>query len=241
MSPRQDFRFTTAGEKRAFTRTLFDRIAPRYELLNVIMSMGRVGAWRRAAAAAAQAPPGGQVLDVATGTGGLAAALARRWPAARVVGVDFSPQMLRTGRARFARASMRWVGGDALRLPFPAGAFDAVVNGFMLRNVVDVEAALAEQARVVRPGGHVVCLEMTWPRHPLFRPLFRLYFYGLTPWLGGLLTGYGEAYRYLPHSVEAFCSPEELAATMERVGLHDVRYRRMMMGTVTLHVGERPG
>jgi demethylmenaquinone methyltransferase/2-methoxy-6-polyprenyl-1,4-benzoquinol methylase len=114
-----------------------------------------------------------------------------------------------------------------------------VLNSFMLRNVTDVAATLAEQARVVRSGGRVVCLEMTWPRQPLFRPFFRLYFAGLVPLLGWLLTGYRQAYQYLPHSVEVFMSPDELAATMERVGLSHVRCRLLMLGTVTLHVGGR--
>ncbi|RME38211.1 MAG: methyltransferase domain-containing protein, partial [Thermoflexia bacterium] len=144
--------------------------------------------------------------------------------------------MLVLGRARLGR-EVRWVEGDALRLPFPDGFFDAVVSAFLLRNVVNVRAALVEQTRVVRPGGRVVCLEMTWPRHPLFRPLFHLYFGGLAPLLGWLLTGCLDEYRYLPRSVRAFLSPEELASLMEDVGLREVRYRLLMLGTVTLHVG----
>ncbi len=234
--------FTSAEEKRAFTRALFARLAPRYELVNQVMSLGRVESWRRLAAAQARVPPGGWVLDVAAGEGGLSRALLRQWPGIRVVGVDFSPQMIREGRAQSDGRPILWTEGDALRLPFPDNVFDAVVNGFMLRNVVSVEGALAEMVRVVRPGGRVVCLEMSWPRRSPFEPFFQLYFAGLVPWLGRLLTGYAEAYRYLPRSVEAFLSPEELAATMMQVGLGDVRFRRLMMGTVTLHVGVRvPG
>lgn len=233
--------FTSAEEKRAFTRNLFARLAPRYEMVNQVLSLGRVGAWRRAAAAEAGVASGGWVLDVAAGEGGLSRALARRWPEARIVGVDFTPQMIHTGRARADGKAVHWAEGDALKLPFPAGLFDAVVNGFMLRNVADVEAALGEMTRVVRPGGRVICLEMTWPRNRFFRPFFHLYFAGLAPLLGRLLTGYKEAYQYLPQSVMAFLSPEELAAKMERVGLSHVRYRLLMMGTVALHVGEREG
>jgi demethylmenaquinone methyltransferase/2-methoxy-6-polyprenyl-1,4-benzoquinol methylase len=145
--------------------------------------------------------------------------------------------MVETGREWSNGRPIFWAEGDALHLPFSENSFDAVLNGFMLRNVVDVRATLAEQTRVVRPGGRVVCLEMTWPRSPLFRPLFRLYFAGIVPIVGRLLTGYREAYRYLPHSVEVFMSPDELASTMEQVGLTQVRYRSMMMKTVTLHVG----
>lgn len=230
--------FTSAEEKRTFTRDLFSRLAPRYELLNVLMSLGQVEGWRRAAAEAAQIPPGGWALDVAAGEGGLTRALVARWPEARVVAVDFTPQMVRLGRTRTGRR-VHWAEGDALRLPFPDGTFDAVVNAFMLRNVVDVEGALAEQARVVRPGGRVVCLEMTWPRSRWFRPLFRLYFFGWVPLLGGLLTGQRDAYQYLPRSVHEFLPPEGVAATMERVGLGQVQYRLMGMGTVALYVGRR--
>jgi len=230
--------FTSAEEKRAFTRDLFSRLAPRYELLNALMSLGQVERWRRAAAKAARIPPGGRALDVAAGEGGLTRALVARWSEARVVAVDFTHQMVRLGRARTKRR-VHWAEGDALRLPFPDATFDAVVNAFMLRNVVDVEGALAEQVRVVRPGGRVVCLEMTWPRSRWFRPLFRLYFFGWVPLLGGLLTGQRDAYRYLPRSVHEFLPPEGVAATMERVGLGQVQYRLMGMGTVALYVGKR--
>ncbi len=229
--------FASAEEKRAYTRDLFARIAPRYELLNQVMSLGQVESWRQAAAEEARVPPGGWVLDVATGEGGLARAILQRWPGVHAVGVDFNRKMLTMGRTHSAGWPIRWTEGDALRLPFPDDFFDAAVNAFMLRNVTDVRATLAEQARVVRPGGRVVCLEMTWPRHPLFRPLFHLYFGGIVPLLGWLLTGYLDAYRYLPRSVQAFLPPEGLAAVMERVGLQQVRYRLLMMGTITLHVG----
>ncbi len=230
--------FASAEEKRAFTRDLFSRLASRYELLNLLISLGQVRGWRRAAADAARVPPGGWALDVAAGEGGLTRALVARWPQARVAAVDFTPRMVRLGRAR-TDGRVRWAEGDALRLPFPDATFDAVVNGFVLRNVVDVEAMLAELVRVVRPGGRVVCLEMTWPRSRWFRPLFYLYFFGWVPLLGALLTGQRDAYRYLPRSVHGFLPPEGVAAAMERVGLRNVRYRLMGVGTVALYVGER--
>ena len=231
--------FGSAEEKRAFTRDLFGRLAPRYELVNVLLSVGQVRSWRRAAAGEAVIPPGGWALDVAAGEGGLSAALLERWPGARVVAVDFTPEMLRVGRARLDGHAVGWAEGDALRLPFPDATFDAVVNAFMLRNVVDVRATLAEQTRVIRPGGRVVCLEMTWPRQPLLGLLFHAYFFGWAPVLGWLVTGQRDAYRYLPRSVRDFVSPEEVAATMRSVGLRRVRYRLMGLGTVALYVGER--
>lgn len=231
--------FSSPEEKRAYTHDLFARIAPRYERVNQVMSLGQVERWRRAAAEEAVVVPGGWVLDVATGEGQVARVLLRRWPGAKVVGVDFTPQMLRLGRQQLAGWPIYWAEGDALRLPFPDGFFDAVVNAFMLRNVTDLRATLAEQTRVVRPGGRVVCLEMTWPRRWWFQPLFRFYFGVVAPVMGFLLTGYLDEYRYLPRSVQLFMSPEELAATMREVGLTSVRYRFLMMGTVTLHMGVR--
>lgn len=232
--------FPSPDEKRRYTHRLFGRIAPRYELMNQVLSLGQVDRWRKEAAAAVALPNGGWVLDVATGEGAIARALLRRWPGARVVGLDFVRPMLVLGRSH-SPPQIRWVEGDALRLPFPDGFFEAAISAFALRNVVDVRATLREQARVVRPGGRVVCLEMTWPRNPLFRPLFHLYFAGLAPLLGWLITGHLDEYRYLPRSVRAFLSPEELAALMEDVGLRDVRYRLLMLGTVTLHVGRVSG
>lgn len=230
--------FSSPEEKRRYTHRLFDRIASHYERMNQVLSLGQVNRWRRQAAIETAVPNGGWVLDVATGEGAIARALLRQWPGVRVVGLDFVRPMLVLGRARLG-SEVRWVEGDALRLPFPDGFFDAAVSAFALRNVVDIRTTLKEQARVVRPGGRVVCLEMTWPRHPLFRPIFHLYFGGVVPLLGWLLTGYLDEYRYLPRSVQASLSPEELAALMEDVGLREVRYRLLMLGTVTLHVGTR--
>lgn len=232
--------FASREEKRTYTRDLFNRLAPRYELVNVLLSVGQVHFWRRAAAEEANLPPGGgRVLDVAAGEGGLSRALLARWPDARVVAVDFTPEMLRVGRARLNGCRVGWTEGDALRLPFPDATFDAVVNGFMLRNVVDVRETLAEQTRVVRPGGRVVCLEMTWPRHPLFAALFHAYFFWWAPVLGWLVTGQRDAYQYLPRSVKGFMSPDDVADTMRSVGLRRVRYRLLGLGTVALYVGER--
>jgi demethylmenaquinone methyltransferase/2-methoxy-6-polyprenyl-1,4-benzoquinol methylase len=229
--------FSSPSEKRAFTRRLFTDLAPRYEMVNQVMSLGQVEGWRRYAAAQALVPSGGRVLDVAAGEGGLTRAVANRWPTARIIGVDFTSEMVRLGRARTNCHKMGWIEGDALSLPFPDAHFDAVVNGFMLRNVVDVEATLAEQTRVVRPGGRVVCLEMTWPKNPLFRPIFRIYFGGLVPLVGWLLTGRMYAYRYLPRSVEEFLNPDELTKVMEGVGLCMIEYRLLNFGTVAVHVG----
>jgi len=217
----------------------FANVARRYDLLNHLMSLGRDRSWRELAAEAVTLPAGGRVLDVGAGTGDMTLALLRRWPGRRVVSIDPTVEMMRIGRRKPDADRARWMQGDGLRLPLPDTYFDGVVSAFVLRNVSDVEGVLVEQRRVVRPGGRVVCLEMTWPRTLGFRTLFKLYFSDLMPHITGTLSGQHAAYRYLPWSVHRFMAPEELKATMERVGLRNVRYRMLMLGTVALHVGER--
>jgi demethylmenaquinone methyltransferase/2-methoxy-6-polyprenyl-1,4-benzoquinol methylase len=203
------------------------------------MSLGCDRRWREIAARVIDLPAGGRVLDVGVGTGDMALALLRRQPEAIIVGVEPMATMMQVGQGKVGAEKIHWTQGDGLRLPFPDGFFDAVVSAFLLRNVGDVPGALAEQCRVVRPGGRVACLEMTWPRTPGFRQLFGFYFSKLAPPIMGLLSGNLAAYRFLPQSVQRFLDPEELQAVMERAGLRDVRYRMLMLGTVALHVGER--
>ena len=236
--------------KADFVRAMFARIARRYDFMNRLMTLGRDQAWRRYVARQASLPQGGLrpeaqpeglALDVATGTADLALALTRHYPHGRVVGVDFCPEMIELGRAKVAAAGqtprVRFVIGDALQLPFADGCFDAVTSAFALRNVADVPRAFAEMGRVVKAGGRVVNLEIARPTLPLFRQLFRFYFYRLVPLLGRALAGQGDAYHYLPHSLTHFLSPEELKAVMERVGLSQVWYRRLILGTVAVQVG----
>jgi demethylmenaquinone methyltransferase/2-methoxy-6-polyprenyl-1,4-benzoquinol methylase len=228
-------------EKRVYVREMFSRISRRYDLMNRLMSLGRDQSWRRFAARQARIPPGGWVLDVATGTGDLAQAVLEVEPTARVVGVDFAMPMLDMARAkRNSRPAQAFelAGGDALKLPFPDATFDACLSGFVMRNVVDVAQAFAEQRRVVRPGGRVVCLEAVRPSTPLFREFFEFYFGRLVPLIGGLISE-GDAYAYLPASVFGFFSPSELAGVMQEVGLRNVRYWKLALGTVTVHEGTR--
>jgi demethylmenaquinone methyltransferase/2-methoxy-6-polyprenyl-1,4-benzoquinol methylase len=180
-------------------------------------------------------------LDVATGTGDLALEVLRRRPGSRVVGLDFVPEMLSLAQVKAAAQNSvpALTAADALRIPFPDASFDAVVTGFALRNVTDIPAAFAEMARVTRPGGRVACLEIAKPQQPLFRRLFALYFYRFVPLIGGIVTGQPSAYTYLPHSLTAFLTPPELAEVMRQTGWRDVRYRRLMLGTVAVHAGVR--
>ena len=228
-------------EKRRYVHGMFGRIVARYDLMNALMTGGRDRDWRRLTARAAGAAPGCLALDVATGTGELALALARA--GCRTVGLDFSPAMLAAAVPKSAAlpADLRpiYLAGDALALPFPDGAFDCVTTGFAMRNVTSVPAALAEMRRVLRDGGKLACLELTPPRGRVFPALFRLYFGRFVPLLGGLVSGEGDAYAYLPASLVGFPTAEELARLMYAAGFRRVAFRRLALGTVALHVGER--
>jgi demethylmenaquinone methyltransferase/2-methoxy-6-polyprenyl-1,4-benzoquinol methylase len=228
-------------DKATYVRDMFGRIARRYDLLNRVMTLGRDRAWRREAVRRAAVPPGGRALDVACGTGDLALELRQQVAGARVVGVDFTREMLARASTRGQGAGISWVLADAMRLPFADDSFDATVSAFALRNVTSIPAAFAEMLRVVRPGGRVANLEIAQPRLPLFRRLFALYFYRLVPWIGGLVSGQRAAYTYLPHSLSTFLSPPEIAEVMCQAGWADVRFWPRMLGTVALHLGHRLG
>lgn len=221
---------------------MFARIARRYDLMNTVMTGGRHRAWRRLAVRQGR-PAGGRALDVCCGTGDFALELARHGAAA-VVGVDFGREMLAlaAGKAQAAGLSDRvqWQLADALEMPFPDGAFICATSGFSLRNVDDVGRALREMARVVAPGGRVAVLELTPVRSRLFGPVFRAYFRGVVPLVGGLVVGDRGAYTYLPDSVLAFPTADALADLMRQAGLVDVRYRLLALGTVALHLGVKP-
>jgi demethylmenaquinone methyltransferase/2-methoxy-6-polyprenyl-1,4-benzoquinol methylase len=209
--------------------------------MNTLMTGGLDESWRRHAVRAARPPRAGRALDVGTGTAKLALALARAMPAGRVVGVDVAGPMLRHARQAAehdpASGRLELALADALALPFADASFDCATTAFMVRNVADVRAAFAELRRVVRPGGRIVCLELTLPRIPFWRSLFALYFGRAVPLVGRLVAGDPGAYSYLPKSVAAFLRPERLAAEMAEAGLRQIRWRRLGLGTVTLHVG----
>ncbi|MHB8837276.1 MAG: class I SAM-dependent methyltransferase [Candidatus Methylomirabilia bacterium] len=231
---------TRAAAASTDVRAMFDRIAGRYQLMNALMTFGRDRAWRRAVVLAAALPPGGRLLDLASGTGDIALEALRQNAGARVTGADFSLEMMRVGRQRPGGERIAWCAADALFLPFADACFDAVTSGYLLRNVADRVGAFREQARVVRPGGRVVCLDTSPPPATLLRPLVRLYLRRTIPLLGSLIAGERSAYAYLSASTEGFKTPEELAATMREAGLVEVRYQRFMAGTIAVHVGTRP-
>jgi len=211
---------------------MFDRIAPVYDAMNRVMTVGLDQRWRRATVRAA-VHEGDHVLDACCGTGDLAVA-AWKAGAGHVVGLDFSERMLE--RARRKAPELEWVQGDVLALPFEDASFDAAVVGFGIRNVEDLEAGLRELRRVLRPGGRLGILEITTPRGWL-APFYRLWFDRIVPLLGRLLPG-GDAYTYLPASVRRFPGPEELAELLGSCGFEAVQFRLFAGGIVALHVGE---
>jgi demethylmenaquinone methyltransferase / 2-methoxy-6-polyprenyl-1,4-benzoquinol methylase len=215
----------------AEVRTMFDRIAPVYDLMNRVMTVGLDVRWRRITARTV-VRPGDRVLDACCGTGDLAVA-ADRAGAAKVTGLDFAPRMLE--RARRKAPAIEWVEGDLLALPFEDASFDAATVGFGIRNVADLDGALAELRRVLAPGGRIGILEITTPSG-LLAPFYRVWFDRVVPLLGKLFRG-GAAYSYLPASVRRFPGPDDLAGRMRGHGLAGVDYRLFAGGIVALHIG----
>jgi demethylmenaquinone methyltransferase/2-methoxy-6-polyprenyl-1,4-benzoquinol methylase len=217
---------------------MFDRIAGLYDRMNSVMTAGLHHSWRRRAVDLAAVGPGDRVLDVATGTGDLALELALRVaPGGSVVGADFSEKMLELARAKAGGGELvRFEAANALALPYPDDSFDAATVGFGARNFSDLRLGLSEMARVVRPGGRVVVLEITAPTRPPLSSFFSFWFDGLVPALGRL-AGDSAAYSYLPSSVRRFPGPAELAAVMWDVGLREIRYVLTAGGIIALHVG----
>jgi len=209
---------------------MFDRIAPVYDVMNRVMTVGLDQRWRRATVAAV-VERGDRVLDAACGTGDLAVIAAKA--GGQVTGLDFSERMLE--RARGKSAEVEWVQGDAQQLPFEDASFDAATVGFGVRNLEDLERGLAELRRILRPGGRLAILEITRPRG-LLAPFYRLWFDGFVPLLGKVLPG-GSAYTYLPASVRRFPGPDELAGLLRGAGFDDVRWRTFAGGIVALHIG----
>jgi demethylmenaquinone methyltransferase / 2-methoxy-6-polyprenyl-1,4-benzoquinol methylase len=216
-------------------QAMFDRIAGVYDVMNSVMTAGLHHRWRERAADLARVGPGKRALDVATGTGDLAVALAAR--GAEVVGADFSDGMLE--RARAKAPGIRFEHADALDLPYEDGSFDAATVGFGARNFGDLERGLAEMVRVVRPGGRVVILEITTPTRPPLSTFFSLWFDRVVPLLGRLAAD-PEAYEYLPRSVKRFPGPAALAGQLRAAGLEDVRWILTAGGIIALHHGTRP-
>ena len=211
---------------------MFDRIAGVYDLMNQVMTVGLHHKWRRRAADLAGAGPGREILDVATGTGDLAIEMAGR--GAKVIGSDFSEEMLLQARSK--NPGIDWEWANALELPYADDRFDAATVGFGARNFSDLPRGIQEMARVVKPGGKVVVLEITTPTKPPLSTFFSVWFDKVVPAMGKV-AGDSDAYEYLPNSVKRFPAPDGLAAVMDGAGLRDIRWILTAGGIIALHVG----
>jgi demethylmenaquinone methyltransferase/2-methoxy-6-polyprenyl-1,4-benzoquinol methylase len=229
----------SADERPVFVNRMFARIAPTYDLMNRLMTFGQDQGWRRKLLEACALPPQGTLLDIGTGTGDIAYAALQQYPGITAVGSDFTYEMMAAGVGKTPGLYLPFVQGDTFALPFPDDTFDAVVSGFMVRNVVDRVGAFREMARVTKPGGRVACLEIAPPTNALLEPFFRFYFFRVVPLIGGLISGDSKAYSYLPHSTVEFPPPDALARLMEQAGLSNVVYREYMIKTVAIHAGTK--
>ena len=235
--------YDDSGSKKEQVRSMFDGIAARYDLLNHLLSMDIDRLWRRRAVRQAAAVAPRRILDVATGTGDLAIALARAFPEAQVTGVDLSAGMLAAARGKIASRGLSeriaLAQGDAEHQAWEDGTFDAVTVAFGVRNFGDPERGLRELARVLRPGGRLVVLEFSRPRNRLFRALFECYSRRVLPRIGGLVSRDRRAYEYLPASVAAFPPPAEFLAMLRGAGLHDCAARSQTFGIAQIYTASR--
>jgi demethylmenaquinone methyltransferase/2-methoxy-6-polyprenyl-1,4-benzoquinol methylase len=233
-----------SAEKRAYVRRIFSEIAPRYDLLNHVLSLNIDKRWRRRAVAALRwdRDPSGVYVDLCAGTMDVANELAGKPTFSGIVlGTDFAEPMLRAGREKIASRPILPVVADAVALPLRSGIASGAIVAFGARNLADLDAGLAEAFRVIREGATFVILEFSIPRVPLLRALYRFYFHRVLPALGRLVSRHPTAYRYLPESVDNFPSEDELARRMTRAGFANVRVNRLSFGIASIHAGERRG
>lgn len=236
----------TEAEAGSKVREMFTRIAPRYDFLNHLLSLQLDRLWRARAANLLKPVsdlPGAVALDLCCGTGDLSLALSRAG-SARIIGVDFAHTMLVRAQQKTAShpgsaQRFSFLEADALRLPFPDSSFDLVATAFGFRNLANYEAGLHEIRRVLKPGGTIAILEFTEPPQNLFGALYRWYFFGILPRIGGLISGDRSAYTYLPQSVSRFFHPRELAALIKNCGYESVQFRAWTFGTLALHTAQR--
>ncbi len=227
-------------EKPRYVRRMFAQIADRYDLLNRLISLGQDDRWRRLTLQALQLQGHERLLDLGGGTGALSREALRMHPGLQVITADLTYEMLAVGKAQLVDLPITWLTADALRLPFPDDAFDALASGFLLRNVADLDVALREQFRVLRAGGRWVALDTSRPPENWLSPLMRLHLRVVIPWLGKAVARNGMAYRYLQASTEHFLAPEEMVAHLQAAGFREVGYRRLMFGAIAIYWGRKP-
>lgn len=229
-------------ERSDYVQDMFGRIATRYNRMNRIMTFGQDMRWRRFVVQQAQLPTNGSLLDLATGTGDIAFEAAQAHPNAEVIGADFALPMMQVGRREPRGNTIEWAAADALQLPFPNERFDAVVSGYLVRNVIDIPQTLQEQMRILKPGGRIVTLDTSPPPDNLLKPFIKIHLDYVIPVLGRMIGGQAaaDAYTYLPESTQAFKTPQELVALLEKAGYVNVGYKTFMFGTMAVHWGEKP-
>lgn len=242
----------TGVERAHYVQKMFGQIAPHYDLMNRLMTVGQDTRWRQTVIRRAALPPDGWLLDLGAGTGDLAYLARQEFPGLHTIAADFTLGMMQVGKKRISNGSflsasdppastgLSWSGADASQLPFPNHRFDAIVSGFLLRNVVDLPRSLNEQHRVLKPGGRLVALDTSPPPRSPLAPLLRFHLHTVIPSLGKLITGQEDAYRYLPDSTENFLEPEQMAVRLEKAGFIRVGFERRMFGTIAIYWGIKP-
>jgi ubiquinone/menaquinone biosynthesis methyltransferases len=226
----------TVQERATYVQNMFRRIAERYDLMNRLMTGFQDVRWRRQVIQLARLTNNASLLDLGTGTGDLAREAVLQFPQARVTAADFTLEMMRVGQKT---SPLNFSTADALRLPFNNASFDAVISGFLMRNVIDLQKGIEEQFRVLKEGGRIVFLDTTRPKKNILSPLIWIHMHIIIPALGGLLTGVSEAYRYLPETTEGFITAEEMVSRMTSAGFKQIGFKRLMFGTIAIHWGEK--
>jgi len=226
----------TGNERAKYVQNMFTRIARRYDIMNRLMTGGQDIRWRKQVIQLALLDSNASLLDLGTGTGDLARDALSQFPKAKIIAADFTLEMMRVGQKT---SPLNFSTADALRLPFRDSSFDAVVSGFLMRNVIDLNQALKEQYRVLEKGGRVVILDTTRPRKNILSPFIWFHMHFVIPTIGGLLTGSRDAYRYLPETTEGFVTAEAMASHMAAVGFRKINFQRYMFGTMAIHWGEK--
>ncbi|MBI5353567.1 MAG: ubiquinone/menaquinone biosynthesis methyltransferase [Chloroflexi bacterium] len=226
----------TGQERATYVQKMFTQVAKRYDLMNRLMTGGQDIRWRKMVIKLARIDNSSALLDLGTGTGDLAREAATQFPRAKVIASDFTHEMMRVGKKISA---LNFSTADALKLPFNDSSFDAVISGFLMRNVIDLQKAIEEQYRMLKRGGRIVILDTTRPKKNILSPFIWVHMHVIIPTLGTLLTGQREAYNYLPDTTEGFVTAEDMAARMIAAGFKKVDFKRLMFGTIAIHWGEK--
>lgn len=226
----------TGQERARYVQSMFTKIAHRYDLMNRLMTGGQDIRWRRDVIRRARLTPNASLLDLGTGTGDLAREALLQQPKARVTAADFTIEMMRVGNKN---GNLEWCAADTLNLPFKDQVFDAVISGFLMRNVTDIQQALKEQYRALKPGGRIVILDTTRPKKNFLSPFIWIHMHVIIPTLGGILSGERDAYNYLPDTTEEFLTAEDMASRLSAAGFKKVEFKRLMFGTIAIHWAEK--